>query len=248
VNHPTLLFAAVLVFASSAVAAHEPGGKKDRRDKGDRDEPAYREHVVPYRHYGDSYWDFRIGWGGEPLLNEAEYDYNDGGPVDEIDWDAPGGSLEFNAAHRFGARGPASGYVIFGGFLRGFEGEDDPNTGDEVELGILGVQIGGGFSFRPNARYSLEIGPRLGVGSAGATERIGGDELESDGGGYARIDFGAANLFNFNKVQFGVTIGVASWSATVPYDGQTVNGTFYAPADVTYSGSGGYLNLSIGFR
>lgn len=246
-NHPALLFAGLLLFTSCAAQAHEPGGKPGRHDQHDRDTP-YRERVVPYRHYGDSYWDFRIGWGSEPLLSEAEYDFNDGGPNDELDWEAPGGSLEFNASHRFGARGPSSAFVTFGGFLRGFEGEDDPDTGDEVELGIVGVQLGGGWSYRPSARYSLEVGPRIGIGTAGATERIGGDELESDGGGYARFDVGAANLFNFNKFQLGVTVGIASWAATVPYDGQTVNGTFYAPADVTYSGAGGYLNFSAGFR
>lgn len=239
-KHQTLLFAGFLLFAASAVSAHEPKNEPKR-------EP-YRERVVPMRDYGSGYWDFRFGWGAEPMLTEAEYDYNDGTANDELDWEAPGGSLEFNVAHRFDGRSAASGFVTFGGFLRGFDGDDDPNTGDEVSLNSLGVQVGGGFSYRPNARYSLEIGPRIGFGTAVASERIGGDEVESDGGGYARLDVGAANLFNFNKVQFGVTVGIASWAATVPYDGQTVNGTFYAPADVTYSGAGGYLNLSIGFR
>ena len=197
---------------------------------------------------GDSYWDFRVGAGSEPMLTDAEYDFNDGTPVDEYDWEAPGGSLEFNASHRFAGRSPASAFMAFGGFLRGFGGNDDPDTGDEVALSAVGVQVGGGFSYRPNARYSLEIGPRIGVGVAGATERVGGDDVESDGGGYARLDVGVANLFNFRKVQLGVTVGLASWAATVPYDSQTVNGNFYPAADVTYSGAGGYLNFSIGFR
>ena len=240
-----LLIAGCLILCTAAAQAHEPRGKRDRQD---RDDPPYRERVVPYRHYEDSYWDFRFGWGAEPMLSQAEYDYNDGTPVAELDWEAPGGSLEFNAAHRFGARGPSSGFVTFGLFLRGFEGADDPDSGDEVGLGAGGVQVGGGWSYRPNRRYSLEVGPKIGVGTASATEDVGGDELESDGGGYVRFDVGAANLFNFGGVQLGVTVGVASWAATVPYDTQTVNGTTYAGADVTYSGSGGYLNVSLGFR
>lgn len=242
----SLCIASCLILASAAAPAHEPRGKRDRDEP--RHEP-YRERVVPYRHYDDSYWDFRFGWGAEPLLSEAEYDYSDGTPVDTLDWDAPGGSLEFNASHRFGARSPSSGFITFGLFLRGFEGNDDPDTGDEVEVGIGGVQVGGGWSYRPNPRYSLEVGPRVGLGTASATERVGGDELESDTGGYARIELGATNLFNVNPVlQFGVAVGLASWAATVPYDTQVVNGTTYAGADVTYSGSGAYINVSIGFR
>lgn len=244
----TLIVAASLLLGTAAAQAHDPRDKRDR-DRGSRDDPPYRERVVPYRHYDDAYWDVRFGWGAEPLLSEAEYDYEDGTPVETLDWDAAGGSLEFNASHRFGARGPSSGFITFGLFLRGFEGSDDPDTGDEVDLGIGGVQLGGGWSYRPNPRYSLEVGPRIGVGTAWATERVGADELESDGGGYARFDVGATNLFNINEVlQFGVAIGLASWAATVPYDTQTVNGTTYAGADVTYSGSGAYVNFSIGFR
>ena len=195
----------------------------------------------------DGYWDFRFGWGPEPLLSDAEYESDDG-TISEGEWEAAGGSLEFNVAHRFASAGPSSGFITFGAFLRGFEGEDDPDTGGEVSLGIGGVQVGGGWSYRPNNRYSLEVGPRIGVGTAAATETFDGDEFESDVGGYARFDVGATNLFNFDKFQLGVTVGIAGWGATVPYDPQTVNGVPYQGADVTYSGGGGYLNLSIGFR
>lgn len=200
----------------------------------------------------DSYWDFRFGWGAEPMLTDSERDYNDGTPNQEIEWEAGGGSLEFNASHRFDARGPSSGYLTFGAFGRGFSGEDDPDTGTEVGLGAWGLQVGGGWSYRPNARYSLEVGPRVGLGFAGATEEFsnGGtrDELESDTGAYVRFDVGAHNLFNFGAMQLGVTIGIASWAATVPYDAQVVNGNAYQAADVTYSGGGGYVLGSIGFR
>jgi len=204
---------------------------------------------------GDGYWDFRFGAGSEPMLTDSEYDLDDGTPTYDWEWEAPGGSLEFNASHRFDSRGPSSGFMTFGVFLRGFGGPDDPDSGTEVSVGMGGVQVGGGWSYRPNNRYSLEVGPRIGVGTASATEEFngGGGQLESDTGGYARFDVGAANLFNFGrKLQFGVTVGIASWAATVPYDPQTVN-TFSGPVffpggDVTYSGAGGYLNLSIGFR
>lgn len=232
-----LLAAAALLAASPQLWAHP-----------DRPRPSRASHS--HAAAGGSYWDIRFGVGGEPMLTDSEYDFAGGSDVDaEEEWEEGGaGSFEINAAHRFAARGPGSGYMTFGGFARGFDGENEFNNNDEVGLGVFGVQVGGGFSYRPNARYSVEIGPRLGFGVASATEEFNGDELESDSGGYARLDFGVTNLFNFGTLQLGVTVGIAGWAATVPYDDQLVNGTFYPEADVTYSGSGGYLNFSMGFR
>ena len=172
---------------------------------------AFPPHGQPARTAGtgDSYWDFRFGWGFEPTLSEAEYETDSGGDY-EADWEAGGGSLEFNVAHRFDAPTASSGYITFGVFLRGFGGEDDPDTGAEVSLGTGGVQFGGGWSYRPSARYALEIGPRIGLGIASATEEFNGGEYESEGGGYARFDVGATNLINFGKFQLGATLGLAS--------------------------------------
>lgn len=214
---------------------------------------AFPPHGQPARvaSDNDNYWDFRFGWGAEPMLSEAEYE-TDSGAEYESDWEAGGASLEFNVSHRFESPTASSGFLTFGLFLRGFGGDDDPDTGAEVSLGTGGVQVGGGWSYRPNARYSLEVGPRIGIGTASATEEFNGGEYESDSGGYVRFDIGATNLLNFGKFQLGATIGLASWSATVPYDGQWVYETggpvYYEGADATYSGSGGYLLFSLGFR
>lgn len=222
------------LLASPAVLAFPPPGQPARSSMSD-----------------DSYWDFRFGWGAEPMLTDAEYE-TDSGADYEADWQAGGGSLEFNVAHRFDSPTKSSAYITFGGFLRGFGGEDDPDTGAEVGLGAGGVQFGGGWSYRPNARYTLEVGPRIGIGSASATEEFNGGEYESEGGGYVRFDVGATNMLNFGKFQFGATLGLASWAATVPYEGQYVYETggpvYYEGADATYSGSGAYLLLSVGFR
>lgn len=222
------------VLASPALLAFPPSGTR----------PAARTASA------DGYWDFRFGLGFEPMLTDADYETNAGDY--EYDWEAGGASLEFNVAHRFDSPRAGAGYFTFGGFLRGFGGPDDPDTGTEVSVGAVGLQVGGGWSYRPSARYTLEIGPRIGIGSASATEEWGGDEYESDGGGYVRFDIGASNQLNFGKFQFGATVGVASWAATVPYEQQTVyvNGTatLFPEADATYSGSGVYLLLNAGFR
>lgn len=234
------ILAASLLLGSPLALAHP-----------DKRPPRPHSHAIHDGGIRDGYWDFRFGWGAEPMLTDSEYEYDDGSPDDELEWEAGGGSLEFNAAHRFEGRGPSSGYMTFGVFGRGFGGEADPDNGDEVGLGVWGVQAGGGWSYRPNARYSLEVGPRIGVGFASAREEIAGatrDEVESDTGGYVRFDVGANNLFNFGSFQVGVLVGIASWAATVPYDDQVVNGNFYQAADVTYSGGGGYLAFSLGFR
>jgi hypothetical protein len=240
-----LLIATCCLLATAAAPAHDKPrpGKPDGR---------YTERVVPMRDFGAGYWDFRFGMGSEPMLTDAEYELNDGTSPD-YDWEASGGSLEFNVAHRFRARGASSGYVTFGVFLRGFGGPDDPDRGNEVSVGSGGVQVGGGWSYRPNARYSLEVGPRIGLGTASATEEVcGGDEIESDTGGYARFDVGAANLFNVGTLQFGVNLGLASWAATVDYDPKSVNTctgpAFFPGGEATYSGSGAYVTLSLGFR
>lgn len=217
------LFAAGCLLASPALAAHDEHG----------------------------YWDFRFGFGGEPPIEEAEYETSSG--TFEQEWDSGGGSFEFNVAHRFDTAGPSSGYVTFGPFVRGFSGEEDPWTASqaEVSLGTLGLQVGGGYSFR-KGRYSLEIGPRLGIGSASATETYYGQELESDSGPYVRWDVGATNALTFRKFQFGATIGVAAWAAEVHYDPQVLTdplGTYTTQAaDATYSGGGGYLLMFVGFR
>lgn len=200
----------------------------------------------------NAYWDYRFGIGGEPALTKAEYD-PDGSPNYDSAWDASGGSLEFNVAHRLQAANAHSAFVTFGGFIRGFDGSDDPDTGDDISLGIVGVQGGGGYSFHPDPRYALEIGPHLGLGLASATETTMGADIDSDTGGYARLDFGVANYFNFGRFQLGATIGVASWAASVRYPAQDIYspsaGWGYFPgADVTYRGSGAYLSLSAGFR
>ena len=198
-----------------------------------------------------SYWDFRLGLGSEPRVTRAEYDYDNATPTAVHDFDAPGSSLELNVTHRFASRSPHGAFVTFGGFLRGFEG-DDNLAPTNLRLGVLGVQGGGGYSFQPTARYTLEIGPRFGVGVAGSRERVvGTEDLESEGGGYARLDLSLANHFSFQHFQLGLTLGVASWSSVVRYEPQVLGGsggsTFYPGADATYSGHGGYLLFSAGF-
>ena len=200
----------------------------------------------------DGYWDFRFGLGSEPRVSEAKYDYDASTPDFTQEFDAPGSSLEFNIAHRFASSSPHGAMVTFGAFLRGFDGDD--GRGTDLRLAAIGIQGGGGYSFRPNRFYTLEVGPRLGIGAAGSRERIAGSEdLESDSGAYARVDVAATSTFNFQRrFQLGLTAGVASWAATQRYDAQTLDTStgpsFFPGADVTYSGAGGYVTFSAGFR
>lgn len=213
--------------------------------------PVASAHTVERVGGRDGDWDFRFSLGFEPKVSEAEYDYDDTSVNITQDWDAPGSSLEFNVVHRFSARRPHSAFFGFGAFLRGFEGDDDFNT--NLELGVIGIQGGAGYSFRPSRFHTLEIGPRLGIGVSGSTESIPGEEdLESDEGGYARFDVAITNSFNFDALQLGVSFGLASWAATQRYDAQTIQTTsgpvFFPGADATYSGSGLFANVAIGFR
>jgi hypothetical protein len=198
------------------------------------------------------YWDFRFSVGAEPAASHAKYEPA-GAPSFEGDWDAAGGSLEFNVSHRFAARGPHSGFLAFGPFARGFSGNNKPDTGTELSLGAGGLQVGGGYSFRPNEIYALEIGPRIGFGFSSADETApGSGKVKSDTGAYFELGLGATNLFTFGKFQVGVSVGIASWAAAMNYPSQIVatptGPATFPGADATYSGHGGYAGISMGFR
>jgi hypothetical protein len=200
---------------------------------------------------GHGSWDFRFGLGFEPKVSEGKYDFDDNTPDFTQDWDAPGSSLEFNVSHRFRSRSAHGAFVTVGAFLRGFDGDDD--FSNNLRLGVIGIQGGGGYSFQPSEFYTLEIGPHLGIGFAGARERVPGvEDLESSDGGYVRLDLGVTNTFNFGRFQLGATLGVASWAAAVRYDAQTLNSNsgpvFFPGGDVTYSGSGAFGGITLGFR
>lgn len=204
------------------------------------------------RGYGYSgyngYWDFRFSVGGEPRLRDEHGEPNSG-PEFDAKWDAPGGGLEFNVAHRFAARGPHSGVITFGVFARGFDGNDDPDTGAKVELSAYGVQVGGGYSFWPGRIWAIEVGPELSIGGAKAKETYPAPApltIESSDGAYARFAFAIRNTFTFDGFQLGVAFGPAAWSAKVTYDADASQG--FPGGDATYKGNGGFLNLSIGWR
>ena len=203
-------------------------------------------------HDEHGYWDFRFGIGAEPPLTDAAY--SNSATYSEQEWETTGSSLEFNVSHRFNSEGSSSAYVTFGPFIRGFDGEEDPWTRDngQVTLSTGGIQVGAGYSFR-RGRYSLEIGPRFGFGSASATETYWSNDLESeDDGTYARFDLGATNALTFRKFQFGATVGIAAWEADVHYRSQVafddMGPYMTTPTDATYNGAGGYLLMFVGFR
>ena len=209
--------------------------------------PVHFAHAAP----DGGYWDFRFGAGIEPSLTKSHYEPAGAPAADDNSWDASGGSFEFNASHRFSARGPASGYIIMGAYARGFSGDDTAK--DTVDLSALGLQFGGGFSLKPNAIYSLEIGPRLGLGVSSFSETAPGtSKIDGGSGAYARFDLGIANIFTFRKFQVSAIVGAASWAAAGNYDRQTIQttgGPITIPStDVTYSGAGAYATVSLGFR
>ena len=196
---------------------------------------------------GTGRWDFRAQLSSYPGIDRSKYDYDVGGTT-KTDWQNDGGSLDLLATYTFPAAGPNSWYVDFGGFVRGTDSDTDPKTGVSARLGAAGIAGGVGWSFRPTPWYTLEAGPQAGLGGVTVRESGPGYKVDSDSGSYASIAAEVRNEFNIHAVQLGVTLGYAAWGARTSFPSFTNGGTTVSSSDATYSGEGGYVGFTVGWR
>jgi len=193
------------------------------------------------------YWDLRATIGSYPGVEDAKYKYDDNSPDSNDKWDTSAGSLDIFASHRFESVTAHGGFITFGLFSRGASGESKAESDVEIEHSAAGIIVGGGYSFVPTSWYSLEIGPRLGLGVSVANESGFGLKLKSDTGGYASIDFQVSNNFNVTeKFQLSANIGFAGWSSTNDYPAKDTGAGYFPGGEAEYSGSGVYFSIGAG--
>jgi len=224
---------------------------------------------------GSGYWDLRLSLGTYPGAEDVSYSGED--CPEDTSFDSDGKDFELYAVHRFSSGSSHSGYIDFGVFSRSSSGDGDTDYKDkdykdydeiipfntDLDISMGGLSIGGGYSFKPNDWYSLEVGPRFYLGTAKAEEKytykyeelVGvdvSDKIKSDTGVYFAYDLVLRNIFNVTKnFQLGIGLGLAAWAAVVKYDGE-----FFGEYDLrdkidwdaTYSGAGVFANVFAGVR
>ena len=209
-----------------------------------------------------SYWDLRLSLGTYPGANNVKdhYDYTYSSDTNNYSMDSSGGDLEFVVSHRFYSSSDHSGYIDFGGFYRISSGDMNNRygvmVGDrsysvdvDVDINMEGTSVGGGYSFWPLAWYSLEVGPRLGLGIATAeVKNLWDKKVKSDPGFYVSYELAVRNIFNVTKnFQLGVGLGWAGWSTLTKIEYTTRNNDKESD-DLTFTGSNVFLNGFGGFR
>lgn len=196
----------------------------------------------------NSYWDLRVQLGSYPGLKDSKQKFDDGSSGN-YKWDSKGGGFDLYASHRLISNSAHGGYVQFGIFSRASKGELETNSNVEIEHSAIGILVGGGYSFVANSVYSLEFGPRLGLGASVVSETAPNFKYESDTGGYASLDLSVHNSFNVTeRFQLTASIGVATWTSENTFTEQNTGAAGYLGSDATYSGTGGYITIGAGIR
>lgn len=189
-------------------------------------------------------WDLRLGLGLYPEMDKATYKQG-GLEWSDENWDTNTYGLELGGVRRLGAE-IHGGFVGIGGFVRQTSGNDVGYAAKtDITINAFGVMVGGGYSFKPNSKYTLEIGPRILLGLTSAEEKWQGQTAKSDTGFYKAIELSAVNAVNVSDtLQLGLALGVGSWVSSVKYPavGALPSG------DAEYDGVGFYGVLFLGIH
>lgn len=157
----------------------------------------------------------------------------------ESDFDGSGGgSLAVHVLY-LRANPHSVGFVVGGGpSLHSYVGEPE-GGGPESTVNAACIDLYAGFVWRPIRNLHFELpAVVLSLGSA-VVETDGGDDSEAGGYGRFAAQLGAYYTFNFG-LQFGLDAGVAGFGTTVEYDN--------TDEEYSFSGGGGYINFTVGYR
>ena len=175
-----------------------------------------------------------IGGGGGGLNRvrnedtDAEVDYEEGSS----------GSMAIHLIY-LRARPGGVGFAVGGGlFAHSHDGEPE-GGGPTSTVNAAGIDIYAAFVWRPTRNWHFELPAVVLSGGSAVVETDGADDSES--GGYARFagQVGAYYTFDFG-LQLGLDLGASGFGTTI--EDKNTNQEF------TFSGGGGYLNLSVGYR
>jgi len=180
--------------------------------------------------------DLRLTFGGgggglNRVRNEdtdVEVDYEEGSS----------GSMAIHLIY-LRARPGSVGFAVGGGlFAHSHDGEPE-GGGPTSTVNAAGIDIYAAFVWRPTRNWHFELPAVVLSGGSAVVETDGADDSES--GGYARFagQVGAYYTFDFG-LQLGLDLGASGFGTTI--EDKNTNQEF------TFSGGGGYLNLSVGYR
>lgn len=174
-----------------------------------------------------------LGGGGEltRVKNEdtdAKTDYEDG----------TGGTIAVHVLY-LRANPGGIGFAVGGGpSIHGYSGEPE-GGGPESTVNAAGIDLYAAFIWRPTRNWHFELPAVVLTGGSAVVETDGGEDSERGGYGRFAAQLGAYYTFNFG-LQLGVDVGAAGFGTTVEYDN--------TDEEYSFSGGGGYLNLSVGYR
>lgn len=180
--------------------------------------------------------DLRLTFGGgggglNRVRNEdtdVEVDYEEGSS----------GSMAIHLIY-LRARPGGVGFAVGGGlFAHSHDGEPE-GGGPTSTVNAAGIDVYAAFVWRPTRNWHFELPAVVLSGGSAVVETDGADDSES--GGYARFagQVGAYYTFDFG-LQLGLDLGASGFGTTI--EDKNTNQEF------TFSGGGGYLNLSVGYR
>jgi hypothetical protein len=179
--------------------------------------------------------DLRLTFGGGGELSKIKNEDTD---VETDYEEGSGGTVAIHVIY-LRARPGGVGFAVGGGlFAHSYEG-DPEGGGPTSTVNAAGIDVYAAFVWRPTRNWHFELPAVVLSGGSAKVETDGADDSER--GGYARFaaQLGAYYTFDFG-LQLGLDLGAAGFGATIEDD--TTNEEF------TFTGGGGYLNLSAGYR
>jgi hypothetical protein len=179
--------------------------------------------------------DLRLSFGGGGELNQVENTDTD---VEEDYEEGGGGTIALHLLY-LRANPGGIGFAVGGGpFMHAYDGEPE-GGGPTSTVNAAGIDLYAAFVWRPTRNWHFELpAVVLSAGSA-VVETDGGEDSEVGGYGRFAAQLGAYYTFDFG-LQLGLDLGAAGFGATVEEEA--------TDEEYTFSGGGGYLNFTVGFR
>lgn len=179
--------------------------------------------------------DLRLTFGGGGELTNVENEDTD----TETDYeDGSGGTLAVHVLY-LRANPGSVGFAVGGGpFVHGYSGEPE-GGGPESTVNAVGIDLYAAFVWRPTRNWHFELPAVVLSGGSAVVETDDAEDSESGGYGRFAAQLGAYYTFDFG-LQLGLDLGAAGFGTTVEYDA--------SDEEYNFSGGGGYLNFSIGYR
>lgn len=179
--------------------------------------------------------DLRLTFSGGGELTKVKNEDTD------VETDYEEGSGGTMALHVLYLRADAGsiGFAVGGGpSLHAYTGEPE-GGGPESTVNAACIDLYAAFVWRPTRNWHFELPAVVLTGGSAVVETDGSEDSERGGYGRFAAQLGAYYTFDFG-LQLGLDLGAAGFGTTVEYDG--------SDEEYTYSGGGGYLNLTVGYR